>query len=327
MKTNDSLSLLQIADALSRAKDIAICGHVNPDGDCIGSELGIAHALEAQGKTVHCLLAHHDPVPYTLRFLPGADTLIPACDFRGKPDLFLTVDVPTAPRLGDAKSLHASAPQTVTIDHHAREHALSKLNYVDPDAPATCQIVWQLLPYMHVTPTQDIATCLLTGLMTDTGRFQYQNTTATSFDIAAAMVRAGAQPADICVHVFQSRTLSSIKLQNRMVDHIEFLGDNHDIVFSWLSMDDFEQTHATKQDSETLVSILRSIRGVRIACIIREQKDGIRGSLRAKDSTDVSVLAQKLGGGGHKAAAGFSYNGTLAQAQEYLRKELPGLEA
>lgn len=326
MKTSDSVSFERLADALLQANEIAICGHVSPDGDCIGSQLGIALALEAAGKKVHRLLAHDEPVPFTLRFLPGADRLVPASSFHGTPDLFLTVDVPTASRLGDARPIHAAAAHTVTIDHHEREKTLSQVNYVDPDSPATCQIVWQLLPYLHVEPTVDIATCLLTGLMTDTGRFQYQNTSALSFEIAAQMVSAGASPSHICTHVFQSRTLSSIKLQNRMVDHIEFLGKDNDIVFSWLSADDFAETDATKQDSEPLVGILRSIRGVRIACIIREQKDGVRGSLRAKDDTDVSVLANKLGGGGHKAAAGFSFNGTLDQARDYLRKALPKLE-
>ncbi len=327
MKTSDSISFEQVADILLKAKEIAICGHVNPDGDCIGSELGIALALEAAGKKVDRLLAHDDPVPPNLEFLPGADKLIPAVQFDGSPDLFLTVDVPTKDRLSDAAQVHTKTPRTLTIDHHQKEVPLSQDNYVDPDAPATCQIVWKLLPYLKVQPSKDMATCLLTGLMTDTGRFQFQNTTAECLDDAADMVRAGAYPAYICTHVFQSKSLSSLLLQNCMVNHIEFLGEKKDIAFSWLSADDFKKTNATKDDAETLIGVLRSIRGVRIACIIREQADGVRGSLRAKDDTDVSVLARKVGGGGHKAAAGFSFNGTLQQACAYFRTELPRLEA
>lgn len=315
MSTGEYAALDVIAQRLKAADDIVICGHVSPDGDCLGSQLGLAAALRALGKRVTCLLAKDDAIDYGLKSLPGIEDMVPAADFTGTVGMFVTVDVPTAGRMGEAAArLHASAPATLSVDHHPSAQPLSQRAYVDEDAPACALIIWDLIAHLGVTPDATMATCCYTGLMTDTGRFQYQNTTAESFSAAAAMIDAGAKPAEIAVQVYQNRSRASLSLEARVLKNMEFYG-NGAYAISSLMRSDFVEAGAVKADAEPLIDVLRSVRGVRVACILRQQEGGVRGSLRAKDGTDVSVIATQLGGGGHKAAAGFTFVGGMDAAR------------
>lgn len=130
-----NVTLAEFAEALDRFESFALCGHVSPDGDCLGSQLALAHALRAKGKRAVCLLAHNDAVDKSFLFLPGANELIPACEFEGDVDAFIAVDVPNLERLGDAARVHESAGAHFTLDHHAVESCMAEYNYVDPDAP------------------------------------------------------------------------------------------------------------------------------------------------------------------------------------------------
>lgn len=319
-------SLREVAQVLAPLDDIVICGHVSPDGDCIGSQLGLAAALKQQGKRVTCLLAKNEPIDYGLHFLPGIDDMVYAGDFDGPIGAFVSVDVPNADRMGNAAAkLHAAAPVTVTIDHHPASKPMSQVNHVDVDASAAALIVWDLAAAMGVELSSDIATCCYTGLVTDTGRFQYQNTDAASFSAASAMIAAGADPSTISQQVYQNRSLASLKLEMAILQHMEFYGDGAFAV-SYLSLGDFQAADAQKSDAEPLIDVLRSLRGVRVACILREQEDNVRGSLRAKDDTDVSDIAANIGGGGHRAAAGFTFNGSLDDARACIAQVYKNLE-
>lgn len=291
----------------------AICGHVSPDGDCLGSQLALAHSLRAAGKTAVCLLAKDDPIELGLSLIPGAHDLLPACDYCESPDVFIACDVPNLQRLGDAAEVHGRAGLTVTIDHHAVPVAMSDLNYIDPDAPATAMIVWELLTSSGLPVTADVATCAFTGLLTDTGGFQFQNTNAACFQRASEMVSFGAVPSSIARNCFQNRTEASLRLEERMLDRAEFDMENG-IALSYLTKEDFEEFGAAKHDAEPLINVLRSVAGVKVACILRDQAGEVRGSLRAKDDTDVSEVARRFGGGGHIAAAGFTYEGSIEEA-------------
>lgn len=319
-QTNTTLEA--IAEALRGADDIVLCGHVSPDGDCIGSQLALAAALRRLGKRTCCILAKDEPVDSNLRFLPGAAELLPAVRYEGATGIFVAVDVPNPDRLGAGADVLARSPFGITIDHHAAPERMTDLAYVDPDSPSTTMIVWELAKLLGAEGDGAVATCCYTGLVTDTGRFQYQNTSAAAFEAASEMVRAGASPAHVATAVFQNRSLASMRLEALMLDRMLFAADGR-LVLSWLSLDDFESLGAVKADAEPLINTLRMLSGVRVACILREQADGIRGSLRAKDDTDVSAIARALGGGGHKAAAGF----TLAcPMDEAVRTVLDALE-
>ena len=309
-QTNATLE--DIARELLSHDNYVICGHVSPDGDCIGSQLGLAWALRQAGKNVACVLARDEPVDVNLAFLPGAGELMWAGAYEGPCDSFVAVDVPTPERLGDGAALQKRASFTVTVDHHAVPEAMSLLSYTDPDAASTTMLIWELAGLMGIDRDRLVSTCCYTGLMTDTGRFQHQNADAAAFEAATEMVAAGAAPAEVARHIYQNRSLASIQLEGIAVRHMALSADG-EAVLSWLSLDDFASCGAVKPDAEMLIDFLRSIRGVRVACMLREQAGEVRGSLRAKDGTDVAAIAREFGGGGHTAAAGFTLHESLAE--------------
>lgn len=311
-QTNTDLA--EIARVLRDADSFAICGHVGPDGDCLGSQLVVYHALKALGKQVTCLLAKDEQIEQGLLFLPGIEDMVQALDYHESPEVFIAVDVPTAERLGTAAAaIYAKAPITVTIDHHANEVAVSRFTFVDPDSASTTMLVWDLVRELDVQRTPDIATCAYTGLVTDTGRFQFQNSNKAAFEAAFEMVEAGADPAFVAQNVFQSRSRASLSLEGIVLSRMRFT-ENEQFVMSYLARADFEDTGAVKADAEPLINVLRSVSGVRVACILREEPEHIRGSFRAKDSTDVAAIARTMNGGGHKAAAGFTLHESLEDA-------------
>ena len=315
-------TLQEIAQEMRGYNDFVICGHTSPDGDCLGSQLALMHALRAMGKRAHCVYATEATADLGLRFLPGLDDVICARDFHGACGAFVSVDVQIKKRIGDAMCVATHAPVRISIDHHAEDECYADLNYVDPDAAATCILIWELIGLLGATPTPDMATCCYTGLMTDTGRFQFQNTDSVCFAAAGEMIAAGADPAVIAAHVYQSRRLESLLLEEVTIRHAEFDAERG-LAMSYLSAEDFASTGAIPDDTETLVDTLRSVEFVRVACMLREQDGTVRGSLRAKDATDVSVVARNFGGGGHRAAAGFTVeNARIADCAEDVRTQL-----
>lgn len=311
-QTNTTLE--QMAKRFKDFETFAICGHVSPDGDCLGSQLALAHALRSLGKKVTCLLAKPDPIEHNLLFLPGVEDMVVGSEFNEAVDVFIAVDVPTTKRLETAAAAQKRAGVRFTIDHHAVDSCMSEYNYVDPDAPSASMLIWEVAKYLGVENNEKVALCALTGLMTDTGRFSYQNTTAEAFVAAAEMVHAGASPSLITKEFFQNRSRASLKLEQIMLERMD-LRASGEFAFSYLKYSDFKENNAIKADAEVLIDILRDIAGVRVALILREQEDGtVRGSLRAKDDTDVAQIARKYDGGGHKAAAGFTYYQPLDSA-------------
>lgn len=314
-------SLADIAAALLACDSVAVCGHVNPDGDCIGSELALAHALRNAGKRVVCLLAKDDPLGPALSSLPGADELVSADGCDEVFDGFVAVDVPTLDRLGDAAAVHQRALRTFTVDHHAVPERMSDLSYTDADAAATSMLVWELSSHLGSPRSADVASCAYAGLMTDTGRFQYQSVTPEVFECAAEMTQAGADPSEIAKQFYQNRRLASLKLEGIAVSRMHVLAEGK-IVLSWITAEDRAACGAEKGDSESVIDALRSIEGVVVACVLKEQEGSVRGSLRAKDDTDVASIAQEFGGGGHRAAAGFTFEGDIESAVAALEARL-----
>lgn len=318
-------TLVELAARLRACDDFVICGHVSPDGDCLGSQLALMCALRRLGKRAHVVLVKDEPIEKNLSIaLPMVDEFVFAGDFDGVCNTFIGVDVPTRERIGEAAChLLDNAADSFTIDHHAVDETMCETVYVDPDSASASLLVWELAKHLGVSSEGELATCCYTGLVTDTGRFQYQNTDARSFDLAAEMVACGADPASISRAIFQNRTQASVRLEAIALAHMQ-LDDSLGIAITHLSRDDFKAAEAVKSDAEPLIDVLRSIAGVRVACILREQEDCIRGSLRAKDSTDVSAVAREFGGGGHVAAAGFTLHCTLDEAvcvvKDALRK-------
>ncbi len=318
-QTNTTLA--DISQALCAHDRFCICGHVNPDGDCIGSQLALALALRAMGKDVTCVLAQDGEIDQNLECLPGVDELIFAGSYTKSCEVFIAVDVPTIDRLGGAGCIHDSSDLTITIDHHAAPIAMADMSYTDPDAASTTLLIWQIAKILGVQNTHGLATCCYMGLMTDTGCFQFQNTDAFALGQAAEMVSSGANPSDLARSFYQNRREASVRIEGVAISRLRMLC-NGTIAISWVTQDDMLAFDAVKSDVEPLIDVLRSIRGVRVACLLREHSNEVRGSFRAKDDTDVAAIANEFGGGGHKAAAGFSINDTIDNAIEMVSSRL-----
>lgn len=317
-----NIDLDGIASILCNVDDICISGHLNPDGDCIGSMLALRLCLLQLDKNVSVLLSSKDILSDNFMFLPGSEKLICAERFKGKCSTFIAVDCPSPERMGiAAANLHKEARTTITIDHHAAPISMSKYSYTDPDSPSTTMIVWELAKKMGVVRNAEIATCTYAGLITDTGRFQHQNTNACALKAGYEMVCAGANASKIAEHFFSQRSVASVKLEGIIIDRMILLNDGK-IAISYITNNDMCSFNASKADCEPLIDSLRVINTVKVCCVLREEAKHIRGSFRAKDDTDVAEIARRFNGGGHKAAAGFTLNVGLNEALALVEKAL-----
>lgn len=326
-QTNTTLE--EIAAQLMAHESFAICGHVNPDGDCIGSTLGLANALRSVGKEVHPLVADEDPVSQSFSFMKGFDELVPASSFHGDFQVFVMVDAPNALRIGEAaEAVRQRAPLTITIDHHAVPERHSQLSYTDPDSASTTLLIWEIAKLLGITEESEgmrqVAACCYAGLLTDTGRFMHQNANYEAFAGATEMVACGIPVGTISTHLFQERTMASVMLDSIAISHMELIGKG-DVALSWISLEDMERLGATKDDAENAIAPIRSIAGIDIACLLKEREGCVRGSLRAKNDVDVSAIAREFGGGGHRAAAGFTLECTLDEAIAIMERRLAQL--
>lgn len=319
-QTNTSLE--EIADLICGHDYFVICGHVSPDGDCLGSQLALWHALRAIGKQATCILVRDEPVAPAEAFMPGIGEMVPACAFEGRAQVFIGVDVPNRSRIEDAAcSILDRCDVSVTIDHHPSETVMCDYVYVDPDAASASLLIWELVKLLCEKPPIESAICAYTGLVTDTGGFRFQNSDVRAFSVASELVAFGVDPSYVAACSFQNRSLASLRLEEIVIGRMRIVADGQ-VALSWVLVSDLEQLGATKSDTEPLVDTLRSIHGVRVACMLREQDGMIRGSLRSKDSTDVSLLAREFGGGGHKAAAGFTLDMGISSAVDLLEVKL-----
>ena len=236
--------------------------------------------------------------------------------------MFIGVDVPSRARVeDDACALLDRCKVSLTIDHHASDTTMCDYVYVDPDAASASMLAWEVAKSLVGNPPQASALCAYTGLITDTGGFRFQNCDARAFLFASDLVAYGVDPAYAATCAFQNRTVASLRLEELIIRRME-TEERGQVVISWLKREDMEKLKAVKSDTEQLIDTLRSLHGVRVACMLREQDGKIRGSLRSKDETDVSALARKLNGGGHKAAAGFTLDMDLEGAVELMKREI-----
>ena len=305
--------LAAAAAAIHQSQTIVLACHVNPDGDALGSLLGLALALLPLGKSVTCL--SEDGVPDILRFLPHADLIQKATD-QPEFDLALVVDSGDLPRVGASiQPVIGRASQVVDIDHHVSTGAFGDIRVLDAHAASTAEIVYALLQTLQAPITPEIATCLFTGIITDTGSFRFQNVTPNTLHVAAALLEAGAPPAFISEHVFENRTFAATRLLGHALSSLKQTPDGR-IVWASITAADFAALGATDQDTEGIVSYVRGVRGAEVGILFREMAGGgIRVSLRSRESVNVAVVAEKFGGGGHRMASGCTVELPLPAAE------------
>lgn len=294
---------------------VLIGTHLNPDGDALGSALGMALYLESLGKTVE-VINHHE-APKNLRYLPTVNRIVQeprTNDF----DLGIILDLDSLERLGNTAVYFENLPKLVVIDHHIPHQAPGDLRIVETGASATALILTQLIEQLGGNLTPEIATCLYTGIVTDTGSFRFRNTTSDSLAAAATLLENGADLELVSQQIFQTKNLSSVRLLGHALETMKLDAENR-IAWSCLSNRDFEWAQATDEDTEGFVNELLSIDSVQIAALLREAKPGvIRCSIRSRSAYDVAAVAREFGGGGHRNAAGCTFEMSLSDAEHEL---------
>jgi phosphoesterase RecJ-like protein len=300
---------------LSGASSVLIGTHLNPDGDALGSALAVSHYLTDQGIRNE-VLCHHKP-PANLEFLPGSSK-IRQTPSRNDADLAVVVDLDSLERLGSTGQYFTKIPRMVVVDHHVPHEAPGDLRIVDTDAPATALILTRLLNAMEGEISPEIATCLLTGIVTDTGSFRFRNTTPESLALSAKLIELGGNINLVSEEIFQRKPLASARLLGYLLERMIMECDDR-LCYGTLDYTDFATTKAQDEDTEGFVNELLSISTVQIAALFREPKPGrVRVSLRSRGDYDVAAVARQVGGGGHRNAAGCSFEANLAEALELI---------
>jgi bifunctional oligoribonuclease and PAP phosphatase NrnA len=294
--------LHRILDTIREAKTICVVGHIRPDGDCIGSQLGLTLALRAAGKEAVCW--NQDPVPEKYRFLdPGKDVAKPKAGAAF--DLVIATDCASYERLGTVTDFIQQRKTLINIDHHESNTRYGDLNWISPREPSTGELIYRLLKLARWPITKPIADCLFTAISTDTGSFQYATTRPGTFHAGAELVTRGANLARICNEVYQSFPLSRAKLLKLLYNKFK-LTHNDRIAYFWLKQVDLSRTGSDSTDTEGLIDHIRAIEPVVVACVFEEiEPELTRVSFRSKNkNVNVSDIASQFGGGGHPAAAG-----------------------
>ena len=313
------MTLDNILEEIKQAKNIVILTHESPDGDAVGSALAVKLALENIGMKADVIMPEYSRM---FKFLPGTDDVLAESDIKNY-DLAISLDCATLKRLAGGEYFE-NAHKTIVIDHHGSNNMYGDLNFVNPVSPACCEILAGIFDYYNMEITQDIGKCLLTGIITDTGGFKYQSTTAETFEFTAELLRKGVNVADVYKRVMQTVSIAHFELAKRVMDRLEIL-ENGKVTFTYIDKNDMDDVHAEPGDHEGLVEIGRDIEGVEVSIFIRQKEDGsdeYKVSMRSSEYVNVSDVCIMFGGGGHPRAAGATIQGTVEEVKQKLLKEI-----
>jgi phosphoesterase RecJ-like protein len=313
-----------VADAIRSHDRFLLVTHENPDGDALGSILAMKLALDALGKDSVMYLYGDAPLPAEYSFMP-LDELRRELPEDWRERVLIALDCANESRLGPDPEPLAGASLVLDIDHHHDNSRFGTLNLIVPNASSTGEVLRDLFAELGVELTPDLAEALYIALVTDTGRFQYSNTTAKSLRLAAELVEAGADIHRIFQGVYETVQFAKLKLLARALERAQIY-DGGRLVVSYLLRGDFADIGAAEAYSEGIIDYLRAVEGADMAALIREppRSDGPthRVSLRASnDELDVSAIARKSGGGGHRQAAGFSSDDSVEEITEFIQRE------
>ena len=297
--------------------------HEAPDGDALGSALGLHIMLRKMGKE-SVLLFSREEVPQKYLFMAGMDEV--AAEAHPDPQVddavFVALECPSTERISGYGEAAKRARILVNIDHHPDNRVYGDINVILPEAPSTTAIIMGLADDLGVVIDADTATCLYVGLVTDTGRFQYDNTTAEAFELAARLVTLGAEPHRVFQEIYERVGYGALRLLGVILARAEYL-PNDRLIWSIIRQEDLNENGADMRDSESFIDFLRSVNGAQAAMLVKEHEEGrYRISLRSRGKVDVSRIAHLKGGGGHRNAAGFTMNASLPEVLEFVRREV-----
>lgn len=303
MKNKELATLSQIGEVLQNNKTILIFPHGSIDGDALGSSAALCLGLRSIGKTAYVVM--DEDIPENIKFLENG-----CCtwdlDIISEPDVSVCMDNGEIARIYSRQEIFNKAKTTMLIDHHKSSEPFLDINYIDVESAASTEVIYDLLLSMGIKMTQQIAECIYTGIVTDTGRFQYSNTTKRTHEIVSRLMDYNIDQNKISVEVFQSVSYAQIKLQTEILTNLQ-LRCNGKIAVAHMTLDMLDKTGAKDEETEGVVEILRNLRGVEVAVFAKENnREGVKVSMRSKFNFDVADIAIKFGGGGHVKAAGFS---------------------
>lgn len=308
----------EILEEIKKAKTISILTHESPDGDAIGSSMGMKLILNKLGKDADVIIPEY---PRIFDFLPYINEIKSESDIK-EYDLCILVDVAQPSRVA-LKEYFENAKKTIIIDHHRSNINNGDLNFVKVDSPACCEIIAEICKYFKIEISKEIGTCLMTGIITDTGGFQYKGINSKTFDFASEFIKIGVDVPKIYEKAFATKTKANFELMKKVVDRMEFL-EKGKVVFTYLTNEDMIEVDAKSGDHEGLVNIGKDVEGVEVSIFIRQKDDenAYKISLRSKEYVDVCSICSVFGGGGHQRASGALIKGNVEQVKEMVMQEV-----
>lgn len=312
------MTLDEILKEIKKAEKIVILTHESPDGDAVGSSLAMKLMLKEIGKESDVIMTEYSRL---FNFLPSVKEIKTSSEISNY-DLAIAVDCATLKRLSERKYFE-NAKKTIVIDHHGSNEMYGDLNYVNPVSPACCEILAGIFEYFELEMTKDIGICLMTGIITDTGGFQYSGVNSETFEFASELLRKGVDISDIYKRTLRTKTKANFELTKRVIDRMEILEDGR-VTFTYINSADEIEVGAEPGDHEGLVEIGRDIEGVEVSIFIRQKDDenAYKISLRSGEYVNVSDICLLFGGGGHPRAAGALIQGDVQQVKEKVLKEV-----
>ena len=307
--------------SIMAAESLALACHVAPDGDALGSVLALHHLCRANAKPSVASWSEPFAVAPHYTYLPGLDLATKPSDFPDAPDVMVTFDCGSIDRLGDLAPAAKAAGELIVIDHHASNDRYGSINVIDPDAAATAVLVRTLASELGWPLNRDAALCLYTGLVTDTGRFQYSNTTPSVFALAEDLSRFDLPIASMTRQLFEEHRFAYLQLVGACLLRAE-LDRDLGFVGTWVTNFDLDGFEVAIGETEGLIDLIRRTAEADVACVCKETDDGIRVSLRSVSSVDVSEIARQFGGGGHRFAAGFTADYPVIDVIAAVKDEL-----
>lgn len=312
------MTIDNIKEEIYNAESIIILTHEMPDGDAIGSSLAMYNGLKSLGKNVEVVMANNSAV---FDFLPGANE-IKTQGSKTVYDLAIALDCGDIKRLNGYTEYFENANARIEIDHHGINTMFADYNFVNPAAPACAQILITVLENLGIEITREIGTCLLTGIITDTGGFKYQGVSAETFEFVAELLNKGVNVSNIYKRVLQVISKNKFELRKIAMNRLEFLEDGK-IAFTYILKEDEERLNAETDAHEGIVEMGRDVEGVEISIFLREnnEKDGFKISLRSNDCVNVADICLMFNGGGHARAAGGNIKQPLEEAKQRVIEE------
>jgi phosphoesterase RecJ-like protein len=306
-----------IINQIKKSKRILLTSHSDPDGDAVGSLLATGLALDQLEKKT--TLYNCSPIPAVYRFLPSVTRIVNQIEPINAYDTALILDCGDISRVGPASEEISRIPVVINIDHHISNTGFGDLQFIDPEACSTAEIVYGLINALNVRINKDIATLIYTGILTDTGSFRFSNTNQVAFAISQEMTELGVDPYDVAQRVYGTYSLERIKLLNLALDSLE-ISENGKLSIMTITNAMFDFTETQPEDVDGMINYARRIQDVKVAALIQEQRNGkttsenqrrFHVSLRSDGSIDVAAIAGAFGGGGHPSAAGFQAETSL----------------